>query len=831
MNDALLAILIVDDEPAHAEAIRRAFLPDAQSVVVELASTLRAYFDAVARRTPDIALIDMNLPDGRAIDVLTSPPEQGGFPIVVMTSQGNEQIAVEAMKAGALDYLVKSPEAFAAMPRIVERTLREWRLRRERKESEEKILRLTSLLEQTQSIAKVGGYQYDVKKNVAYWTDEVHRICGTSPHEYNPEFNAALSSYAPEHQPIVGAAVKHAIESGQGFDLDVEMLTREGRRIWVRNTCKAVVEHGVTVKLVGALQDISERKRFEADLMETNRQLELATARANDMTAQAELASAAKSEFLANMSHEIRTPMNGVIGMIGLLLDTPLTAEQRRFAEIVRSSAESLLAIVNDILDYSKIEAGKFTLDSLGFDLHVLLDEVTGMLAPRTEQKRLALSCKVSPDVPWLLQGDPGRLRQVLLNLAGNAVKFTSEGEVALRVSLEQEAAQEVVLRFSVRDTGIGIPADKLNLLFQKFTQVDASTTRRYGGTGLGLAISKQLAELMGGAIGVQSEPGCGSEFWFTARLDKQLPEALSRRRSSGNYSAVRAQLADNHRAGHDLPPATLRGSPSRAEIRVLVVEDNLTNQQVALGIIRKLGFLADVAENGKKALEALKQVRYDLVLMDVQMPVMDGLEATRLARANGIMNRDVPIIAMTAHALQRDQQECLAAGMDDYISKPVTPAGLSNLVRKWIERPQSAGKICPALSYSDGQPAAVQNPASDAPIFAEASLLERLMGDRNLGQTVALGFLQDIPQQLEALSGYLRADDAKGAERQVHTIKGAAAAVGARALERLAARLELAGKLGKLGQISADLGELYHQFDQVKTAIEASALLDATKE
>jgi PAS domain S-box-containing protein len=365
------------------------------------------------------------------------------------------------------------------MPRTVERTLREWQLRRERKESEEKILRLTSLLEQSQSLARIGGYLYDLKKNVVYWTDEIHRIRGTDPTEHDPDFGSVLQDYAPEHRSIINAAVKNAIQLGQGFDLELELVTREGRRIWVRNTCKAVVQEGTTVKLVGALQDITERKMSESDLLKTNRQLELATVRANDMTVQAELASAAKSEFLANMSHEIRTPMNGIIGMTGLLLDTELTANQRRFAEAVRRSGEALLAIVNGILDYSKIEAGKLTLESLEFDLRGLLDDLMQMMAPRAEEKRLSLQWTVSEHVPYLLRGDPGRLRQVLVNLVGNAMKFTSQGEVALEVCVERQSGCQVVLRFSVRDTGIGIPADKLGLLFQKFMQVDASTTRR----------------------------------------------------------------------------------------------------------------------------------------------------------------------------------------------------------------------------------------------------------------------------------------------------------------------------------------------------------------
>jgi PAS domain S-box-containing protein len=411
----------------------------------------------------------------------------------------------------------------------------------------------------------------------------------------------------------------------------------------------------------GSDTDITERKQAEADLRKTNRSLEEATAAANAMAIEAYLANETKSEFLANMSHEIRTPLNGIIGMTGLLLDTELTEEQRRHAEVVRRSGESLLALLNNILDVSKMEAGKLALETLDFDLHAMLDDFAATPAQRAHDKGIAFICAAAPDVPGYLRGDPGRLRQVLTNLTGNALKFTHHGEIGVRVSLVSQTDVEALLRFSIQDTGVGIPAEKQALLFQTFSQADTSATRRYGGTGLGLAISKQLAEMMGGRIGLVSQEGRGSEFWFTARLDKQAERAPK----------------------ESLPLADIRGT------HILIVDDNFTNQQVAVGLLKRLGLRADAVAGGVEAIKALETRPYDLVLMDLQMPEMDGLEAARQIRNphSPVQDHEVPIIAMTANAMASDREDCLDAGMNDYVSKPVSRRALAEALDRWLPR------------------------------------------------------------------------------------------------------------------------------------------------
>jgi len=591
-----------------------------------------------------------------------------------------------------------------------------------------------------------------------------------------------------------------------------------------------LVRKGKTL-LYSIVHDITDRKRAEnalyaanQQLAESNAALQEAVARANELADRAEAANIAKSEFLANMSHEIRTPMNGVIGMIGLLLDTPLTDEQRRYTETVHSSAESLLTVINDILDFSKIEAGKLDMENTDFDLQSLLDDFAATIALRAHEKGLELLCSVDPYVPTLLRGDPGRLRQVLTNLIGNAIKFTEAGEVAVRVTLVTATEGDVALRFEVRDTGMGIPQDKIGLLFQKFSQVDASSRRRYGGTGLGLAISKQLAEMMGGSIGVESREGAGSVFWFTARFHRQQQIAQDEKRLADNLPPVRVLVVDDNathceilsrrltawglrpvacRDGADAlerlgqaavigdpfalalvdrqmpgmdgealcrairaddrlaatslilmtplgaggapgwiaplgfaavlakpvpqdalwgalsahlprprtesnpavdtqsgmpaaqPKATMNGAGTNLKdrfagstARLLLVEDNTTNQKVALSILKKLGLRADAVANGAEAIAALESIPYDLVLMDVQMPVMDGLEATERIRAprSTVLNHAVPIIAMTAEAMHGDRDRCLAVGMNDYVTKPVNPQALVERLAQWLD-------------------------------------------------------------------------------------------------------------------------------------------------
>ncbi|MBL7648285.1 MAG: PAS domain S-box protein [Candidatus Hydrogenedentes bacterium] len=774
---------------------------------------------------------------------------------------------------------------------------------------------------------------------ISFWNPAAERILGyTRAEALGQDLQSLLSPrhYRADQEFALAAFLQEGQGAPSGKALELEVRRNDGEAIPVQLSLSGIQMEG-RWHAVGLLRDITEQKRAEEALVLTNQNLEAATARASEMAIRAESASAAKSEFLANMSHEIRTPMNGVIGMIGLLMDTELDAEQRRYAEIVRASGESLLSLLNDILDFSKIEAGRLDLEMLDFDLLSLLDDFAATLASRAREKKLELYCTADPEVPVLLRGDPGRLRQVLHNLAGNALKFTEAGDVVIRVSNVEERDDGVTLRFSVRDTGIGIPEEKKGILFDKFSQVDASTTRVYGGTGLGLAISKQLAELMGGEIGVESTPGVGSTFWFTARLGKQSPEAAQTAPPPPELRGVRALIVDDNetsreilatrllswgmrpeaersgdlavealqRAAHNQDPyriavidmqmpgmdgaalgrtiredahlsdtrmvlltslgargdarrfqeigfagyatkpiqhqelrdvlsLVLSGEPGAAsrpittrhsaretalrfqgrKARILLAEDNITNQRVALGILKRLGLSADAVANGAEAVRALETLPYDIVLMDVQMPEMDGIEATRQIRTpeSAVPNHQIPIIAMTAHALQGDRDNCLKAGMNDYVSKPVSPQALAAALEKWLP-PEIAARPVGRLETRATSAAS----RVDVQVFDRKGMMSRLMDDEEIARNVVKCFLEDMPRQLQALRDSLEAGEVDGIRRQAHTIKGASSNIGGMALCAAATAAE---DVNNLETARNCVAEIDREFQRLKAVL-----------
>ncbi|WP_052813025.1 response regulator [Desulfonatronum thioautotrophicum] len=822
----------------------------------------------------------------------------------------------------------------------------------------------------------IGIWDYSLAEDRLEWDEQMLQLFGVKPEDFQHTFEEWFSRVHPEDVQQATRVFQSALQEQDMFSIEFRILRdRGGPDEEIRYLAGSGVvrrdAQGNPERALGVNYDITERRIAEEELQQANRRLKEATTQAKRMALAAQAANVAKSQFLANMSHEIRTPMNGVIGMTGLLLDTKLTEEQRSFAEIIRSSGESLLTLINDILDFSKIEADKLDLEDVDFDLRSVVEDTLQVLAHKAHEKRLELVCRITAETPTHLRGDPGRLRQILLNLCGNAIKFTSSGEVVVDIAPEDIGEEGTLIRFSVRDTGIGIPEQKIVEIFDPFHQVDASTTRTYGGSGLGLTISKRLVEMMGGEIGVQSQEGSGSTFWFTAlfrqqknpvpkedeqlsvpvdvrnirvlvvddnatnrlvfreqltrwglqctetenaeealqalhqahvhgdpfqlalvdmqmpdmdgehlgmaiKADPQLhPTILVMLTSLGAYGDAQkmkdigfaaylhkpvrqsqlfnclqtvlresAQVEQNTAPQNDIEPSASRpGASNPWQSRILLAEDNAINQIVAQRMLERLGFRATVVANGQDALAVLAKEPYDLVLMDVQMPVLDGLEATREIRKREASGerftrttkreanigdsapQPLPIIALTAHVMHGDRERCLQAGMNDYLGKPLQPADLLEKLRIWLKHAESAGQ---ELSSRQPSEQALRSPAREAQAFSataplildQASLLQRIDHDTGFAKELLSKVLEDVPERLKTLHAAVEAKNIAVVREVAHAVKGLALNTGCLALGELAWELERVAGQGDLAQAATLMPELETAFEKLQVVV-----------
>jgi|GEM_PF-496866 len=781
----------------------------------------------------------------------------------------------------------------------------------EQKRAEEAWARLAAIVESSED-AIIGQTLDGI---IASWNAGAERLYGYSAAEaVGQPVLMLVSPDRPYELPIIldkiarGERVEH---------FETIRLHKDGTPIDVSLTISPIKgQNGTMIGISTIARDITHRKQAEAALREAKEA--------------AEAASRAKSDFLANMSHEIRTPLNAIIGMTELVLDTQLTGPQQEYLMMVRESGESLLSVINDILDFSKIEAGKLELDRIAFAPRETLGDTMKSLALRAHRKRLELACHFAPDVPLAVIGDAGRLRQIVVNLVGNAIKFTAAGEVVLDVSREEQHEDEVVLHFQVRDTGIGIPKEKMSSIFEAFEQADTSTTRRYGGTGLGLAIVLRLVELMGGRVWVESEVGQGSTFHFTARFGRMQSDALglipatpsdlrglrvlvvddndtnrlileemlrswdmepvmaadveqaiaAMHRSQENGLPVRLVLTDANMPDQDgftlaervkqdprldssvvmmLTSGGRPGDIARCEklgvaaylmkpikqwelfdaiaaamglelpgeevvpsgpplprrmqrsLHVLLAEDSLVNQKLAVGLLEKWGHTVSVAGNGLEAVTLLEQQAFDIVLMDVQMPEMDGLETTALIRERERKTgQHVPIIAMTAHAMKGDRERCLAAGMDGYVAKPVRAGELFNAIAQFFAEPAVSSETGNSDSIAPSSDSTVPVPAVEPPLsqIRWDAALEGMQRDRSLLKDVAEGFLIEYPGLLQQIEQAVTAGDSTMLRRTAHTLKGALQTFRVQTAE-LAYALELKGRDGAVDEANAIWMEL----------------------
>ncbi len=679
-------------------------------------------------------------------------------------------------------------------------------------ESEEKYRTILESIEE-------GYFQVDLAGNFTFVNDALCKILGYSHEELRSMNNREYTN--SEISARMYKAFNEIYRTGKPANIiDYQIIRKDGGRRDLEISASLLNNSaGEPVGFRGVVRDVTERKQAEAMHRE-----KLA----------AEAASRAKSKFLANMSHEIRTPLNGIIGMTELAIMTDMDSNQRNLLQTIQTESNSLLGIINDVLDFSKIEAEMLELEEISFDLTSMVDNLVNSFTHSAKQKGLEIRASFAADVPSGVIGDPGRLRQVLTNLVANAVKFTPKGEINIDVHVAEDLGKSVKLRFSVRDTGIGIAKDKKETIFESFTQADSSTTRTYGGTGLGTTISKQLAELMGGEIGVESEVGEGSCFWFTAVFSIQTIEKGTRVKKD-QESVISPKQVENQ----------------RRSFKVLLVEDYPTNQQVAMSHLKAAGYDVDLAENGLAALELYRKNHYDLILMDIQMPVMDGYEATREIRRLETLSRQiettdkasdnqqplssrvkdrssikrVPIVAMTAHAVEGYREECLGVGMDDYLTKPLTRKHFLAMVKKWTGSTTGGDAETSSLQPipqpdrinldEPGLPLRSNNHQSkkDLPMDFEKALNE-FEGDKPLLMEVLKGFMENVREQIGVIQQALMCQDADRVRREAHSIKGGAANLRADELSRIAFELENIGKSGKLERGIEALKRLENELD-----------------
>lgn len=746
-----IKLLVIEDDLIDQRTIKRALSKSFLNVNPEFISSLKEVDEKLSQEW-DLIITDYHLPHNNGVEVLKYLKDQKGLkiPILVMTGVGSEGIANEAMEAGAFDFLTKNlitPEGIGLAVRNA--------IRVSKKQSEtdallERLKENELQLVETQKIAGLGSWEFDFINDVLIWSEQTFKIFGRNKDKGAWTHDDYINSVIEEDRDLLIEAINNALHKKLSYEVTVRHLKDDtGELIYVSGRGVPYVENGKVTKLHGTLMDVTKQKEVESELI--NARLV------------AENMARIKQDFLANMSHEIRTPMNAILGFTDILMEQEISDPVKKNVHKIKQASNNLLVIVNDILDYSKIDAGQLEIESVKFNIKKCLEDAVDQLEPLASKKNLRLFLKIYENIPSLVEGDSVRLTQVLINLVNNAIKFTKKGFVEIRVGVEEKLKDGVRLKFEIEDTGIGIQKSKQAKIFESFTQATSDTTRNYGGTGLGLAICKNLVELQKGKIWLESELGVGSIFNFTidfGSVDESPKESVS-------------EL--------NIEDVDLSGT------KLLLVEDNQMNRELASHFLNQWNVSFEVAQNGLECLEILKSTSFDLILMDLSMPVMDGYTATEKIRSSSDSYSQVPIIAMTANAFSSDIEKCFDLGMNDHISKPFKALDLkvkiNNLVRG---EKQLFPKINRNSSFEGGLVNSIE------PLISLETLKDMGNGDMGFVRDMINIYQSETPITLGRISKAIENADQNELKSAVHKFRSPAALLGISLAVDLAEFIEL---------------------------------------
>ncbi|MFV8370606.1 response regulator [Flavobacterium sp. LB2R40] len=732
----VLKILIIDDDKIDSITISRSI--SQSGIIAEVDSVFSAEegIEKIKTLYYDLIFLDYMMPDTDGISFLKKIRESGiETPIIFVTSQGDEKIASQAILSGASDYIPKTLLTPDGVSQSIRNAIKLHESLKLRKVTELALKVNANRLQEAQKLSKIGSWEINLSNNEVYLSDEFFTIFEVEnvPVPTVDFFKSCFTD--AEDLALFENNLNRVKTTNVEVQFHHSITSKKGTVKYINEFIKCLNdENEKPYKILGTIQDISEQKRTEAELIKAK---ELA-----------EKAVVIKEQFLTNMSHEIRTPMNGIIGFARILESTKLDNDQKQSVEAIKKASHNLMHIINDILDFSKIEANKMTFEEVNFSLSKTVNYVIELLAPNAREKKIKLLYDINPNISDNLIGDPTKLSQILVNLIGNALKFTEKGFVELIITEEQESKSHSLVKFSVVDTGIGIPKDKIDSIFESFNQASNETTRKYGGTGLGLTITRKLVELQGGKITVESEVSKGSEFSFSLEYKKD---------EKGILSPVKSKNVT-------IDPDFLK------DTRILLVEDNELNQLLAIKVFEKWNKEIDIAENGKIAIDKLENKEYDIILMDIQMPEMDGNELTHYIRNNMHEKSDIPIIALTAHATLDEEKRCLKNGMNDYLSKPYD----FNVLLEKLYKNLKKKTVNNMLKYES-----LSKEMTTEKLVNFEYLKDLSEGDDAFIKSMIAIFLENTPETIETIIESNRNDDIKILKEEIHKLKSSISLLG----------------------------------------------------